>query len=76
MNPERTDLSFASDLTLIGRMYRLVRHTTGSRTEAAQAALDAYCSLHPDVSRASAREATAKLIRASSEAGLICTQNW
>jgi hypothetical protein len=69
-------LSLATNLTLIGRTYRQVRYSTGSRTAAEQAALDAYCSLHPDVPKAAAREAVSQLIKASSEAGLIHTQDW
>ena len=48
----------------------------GKDVSAVQAALDAFCSLHPDVPKAAAREAVSRLIKASSEAGLICIQNW
>ena len=69
-------ISTAMDLTLIGRMYRQIRHAAGNRVDAEQAALDAYCSLYPGVPKAAAREAVSRLIKASSEAGLIWTQNW
>jgi hypothetical protein len=68
--------SIARDLVLIGNTYRQIRYLAGDKAAAEQAALDAYCSLHPDVPRAAAREAVSGLIKASSEAGLICTQNW
>jgi hypothetical protein len=59
------------DLTLIGRTYRQVRYATGNKTDAEQAALDVYCSLHPDIPRACAREAVSTCVKAWSEAGLI-----
>lgn len=68
--------SVARDLMLIGDTYRQIRYLADDRAAAEQAALDAYCSLHPGVPKAAAREAVSRLIRASSEAGLICTQNW
>ena len=61
---------------LIGNTYRQIRYLAGDRVAAEQAALDAFCSLHPDVPKAAAREAVSRLIKASSEAGLICIQNW
>ena len=72
----KSAISAATDLPLIGRTYRQVRQSGSSRPEAQQTALDAYCSLHPDVPRAAAREAVSKIIKASSEAGLIWIQTW
>ena len=66
----------ATDMTLIGRTYRQIRQSGGNRADARQTALDTYCSLHPEVAEAAAREAVSKIIKASSEAGLIWTQNW
>jgi len=68
-------LSFATDLKLVRQAYRQARYSTGSRADAARVALDAYCSLHPDTPDADARDAVAKIIKASSEAGLIWTEN-
>jgi len=73
--PEPT-ISVATDLMLIGRTYRQVRHSGSNRADARQTALDAYCSLHPEVAEAAAREAVSRIIQASSEAGLIWTQSW
>jgi hypothetical protein len=70
-----TTLSIATDLKLVGRAYRQARYSTGSRVDAEKAALDAYCSLHPDSPDAAAREMVAKIIKASSEAGLIWTES-
>ena len=69
-------ISPATDLIFVGRTYRQVRHSGSNRADARQVALDAYYSLHPDVPEATAREAVSKIIKASSEAGLIWTQNW
>lgn len=67
-----TTLSITTVLKLVGRAYRLARYSAGSRVDAEKAALDAYCSLHPDTPVADARETVAMIIKASSEAGLIC----
>ena len=76
MNASRAGLSFATVLTLVGRTYRSVRYSGGGRADAEQAALDAYCSLHPDAPEGEARETVAAIVKASSEAGLICTGIW
>jgi hypothetical protein len=68
-------LSIATSLNLVRQTYRQVRYSTGRRADAEQAALDTYCSLHPDASEAEASEAVAKIIRVSSEAGLIWIEN-
>lgn len=68
-------LSIATDLKLVGQAYRQARYSTGSRTDAEKAALDAYCSLHPEAPESEARETVAKIIKASSEAGLIWIDN-
>jgi hypothetical protein len=39
-------------------------------------ALAAYRSLHPEIAEATAREAVSRIIKASSECGLIWTQIW
>lgn len=66
-----TTLSIATDLKHVGRAYRLARCTVGNRVDAERAALDTYCSLHPDTPNTLARETVAKIMKASSEAGLI-----
>jgi hypothetical protein len=64
-------LSVATDLTVVGRAYRQARYTAGNRVDAERAALDAYRSLHPDAPEIKARDMVARIIKASSEAGLI-----
>ena len=59
------------DLRLIGRLYRQVRSSGGSLTDAKQAALDAYRALRPGVPELEARETVGMFIKASSEAGRI-----
>jgi len=68
-------LSIATILKLVRQAYRLARYSTGSRIDAERTALHTYCSLHPDVPEAEARATVAWLIKASSEAGLIWTEN-
>ena len=68
-------LSTDMDLTLVGRLYRQVRSSSGSRAEAMRAALDAYRALHPSVLEAEARETVGNFIKASSEAGRIWIDN-
>jgi len=64
-------LSLDTYLKLVRQAYRQARYSTGNRLDAERAALDAYCSLHPEAPEAMARETVAKIIKASSEAGLI-----
>ena len=71
----RQEISIQADLTLVGRSFRQARRSGMSRTDAEQLALDTYCGLHPDVVDSEARPVVAKLIKASSEAGLIWTEN-
>ena len=72
---EKQDLSIHTDLRLVGRTFRQHRRSGVSRPDAERAAIELYCSFHPDVAENDAREAVAQLIKASSEAGLIWTEN-
>ena len=58
-----------------GQAYRQTRYHVGSRAQAEAAALNAYCSLHAEVPEAEARGAVDKILKASSEAGLIWIEN-
>jgi hypothetical protein len=71
----RPEISVHADLTLVGRSFRQARRSGVSRIDAEQLAVDTYCGLHPDVPDSEARPVVAKLIKASSEAGLIWMDN-
>jgi hypothetical protein len=68
-------ISVSTVLKLVGQAYRSVRRQGGSRIDAELAALESYGTLRPDAQDAEARAAVAMLIKASSEAGLIWTEN-
>ena len=71
----RPEVSIQADLTVVGRSFRQARRSGVSRIDAEQLALDTYCGLHPDVPDSEARLVVSKLIKASSEAGLIWMDN-